>query len=281
MKTFPCAKINLGLYVTERRPDGYHNLETVFYPIPLCDELEIREASADDFRLEGLPVAGDPNGNLVVRLVETLRRRGLAVPPLAIRLRKSIPTGAGLGGGSSDAAYALLLLNDLLRLGLTEEEMERIVAPLGADCAFFIRHRAAFATGIGDQLQPIPLDLSGLHLVLLKPGDFVSTREAYQGVTPLRPRHDLSEAILRPVGQWRDLIENDFERSVFPQHPTIAQLKARLYEAGALYAAMSGSGSAVFGLFKDPLTPDLSPLTSHPSPLTSNHSPLFQFSSQL
>ena len=249
MKTHPCAKINLGLYVTERRPDGYHNLETIFYPIPLCDDLEIEPAAEESFVLEGLPVAGDPADNLVMRVVAALRLRGFDIPPLSVRLTKHIPMGAGLGGGSSDAAYALLLLNDLFRLGLSPDEMERIVAPLGADCPFFIRHQPAFATGIGDQLRPIGLDLSGFHLVLLKPDDFVSTREAYQGIQPRRPRHDLARDILRPVSEWSGLVENDFERSVFPLHPAIADLKAMLYQQGALYAAMSGSGSAVFGLF--------------------------------
>ena len=271
MKTFPCAKINLGLYVTERRPDGYHNLETVFYPIPLCDELQVEPAESDTFSLEGLPVAGSTQDNLVVRVVQTLRRQGYDLPPLAIRLTKHIPTGAGLGGGSSDAAYAMLLLNDLFRLGLTTDEMERLVAPLGADCPFFIRHQPAFATGIGDQLTPLALSLAGLHLVLLKPEDFVSTREAYQGVTPRQPRLSLAQSIQRPVTEWPRLVTNDFEDSVFPQHPAIQALKQWLYEQGALYAAMSGSGSAVFGLFAQ------SPASLASPPV----SPLFRFSSQL
>ena len=251
MKLYPCAKINLGLYVTERRPDGYHNLETVFYPIPLRDELEAEKSSRDELLVEGIPVAGSTEDNLVMRVVRKLRDEGHTIPPLRIRLRKNIPSGAGLGGGSSDAAYMMTMLNEMFRLGLSTEEMERSVASLGADCAFFVKSRPVLAHGIGDLFTPIGLDLSGWHILLVKPDDFISTREAYQGVHPQQPQHKLAESIQCPVEKWRELVENDFESSVFPLHPTVADIKRRLYEGGALYAAMSGSGSSVFGLFRE------------------------------
>lgn len=271
MKMFPCAKINLGLYVTERRPDGYHNLETVFYPIPLCDELEVElsECGHDTLEIQGLPTGGDhapaigvegilsPTDNLVMRVVQMLREEGRMIPPLRVRLRKEIPSGAGLGGGSSDAAAMMRVLCDMFSLGLTEEDMERRVARLGADCAFFIRSIPVFATGIGDQFTPLRLDLSGLWLVLVKPSDFVSTREAYAAIVPRRPHHNLRESILRPIEEWSQLVTNDFEDSVFPTHPAIAHIKQRFYDNGALYAAMSGSGSSVFGLFRNPPSDDM------------------------
>lgn len=249
MKTFPCAKINLGLYVTERRPDGYHNLETIFYPIPLCDELTIEPSAVDSLTVTGIPVEGSADDNLVWRVVGLLRSEGLSVPPVGIHLDKRIPMGAGLGGGSSDASFAMRMLNQMFELGLSDDDMERRLSRLGADCPFFVRCRPVFATGIGDQFQPIGLSLSGLHLLLVKPADHVSTREAYSQIRPARPPHDLTQSIMRPIGEWQQLVANDFEASVFPQHPTIATIKRDLLRCGALYAAMSGSGSSVFGLF--------------------------------
>ena len=264
MISYPCAKINLGLYVTERRPDGYHNLETIFYPIPLCDELEINTSEEDILTIEGLSVEGRWQDNLVWRVVTLLRDRGFNVPPIAIRLRKVTPMGAGLGGGSSDAAFTMTMLNEMFYLGLSEDEMERLLSGLGADCPFFVRRRPVFATGIGDIFQNVDVDLSGLHLLLVKPDDFVSTREAYSLVRPRRPEFSLVESILRPIQEWQQYILNDFEQSVFPQHPTIANIKQRLIDNGALYAAMSGSGSAVFGLFAEEPSPQLiSSLSPH------------------
>lgn len=256
MLSHPIAKINLGLYVTERRPDGYHNLETVFYPIPLKDVLEITplRGSNDPYRLQmaGNAIAGRPEDNLVVRVYEDAKR-DFDLPPLDIYLYKHIPTGAGLGGGSSDAAYMMKALNEDFGLGLTEEEMERRVARLGADCAFFVREKPAFATGIGDRLAPFELSLKGMTLLLVKPAVSVSTKEAYSGIVPRHPDTDLREALKAPVGTWRRTIRNDFEPSVFTAHPEIAAIKYTLYDLGAVYASMSGSGSAVFGLFDRPV----------------------------
>ena len=177
----------------------------------------------------------------MVRAVRLLREEGFQIPPLHIRLHKNIPSGAGLGGGSSDAAFTMTMLNDMFRLGLTKEDTERRVARLGADCAFFVCHQPVFATGIGDQFAPITLSLTGKYLLLVKPDDFVSTREAYANIVPRKPQHELTASILRPLDEWAHLI--------FPQHPVIAAIKQRLYDCGAVYAAMSGSGSSVFGIF--------------------------------
>ena len=251
LTSHPCAKVNLGLYITKKRPDGYHNLETVFVPIPLCDDLTIRtkDGGEDELQLEGMELEGNPMDNLVMRAAALLRTRGYEVPPVSIRLRKNIPSGAGLGGGSSDAAYTLRMLNEMLQLGIGRDELMQMAATLGADCAFFIQDAPMFARGIGDILSPVELDLSGLWLTLVKPDDFVSTREAYSGMKPAQPEHPLLQSIGRPIGQWQALVGNDFEKSIFPAHPTIAQVKQQMLDAGALYAAMSGSGSSVFGLF--------------------------------
>ncbi len=255
MLLLPNCKINIGLNVVARRADGYHDLETVFYPIPLRDNLEIAPApdSPAPWKLQtgGIPCGGDAADNLVVRVYLSLAK-DFAMPPVEIFLRKNVPMGAGLGGGSSDAAFMMRGLNELFALGLSEEEMERRLARLGADCAFFVKNRPAFATGIGDQLSPLPLSLAGRYIVLVKPPVHVSTAEAYAGVTPRRPDCPLRDAVLRPVEEWRDTVRNDFEPSVFAAHPEIAAVKRTLYDMGAAYAAMSGSGSTVYGLFDRP-----------------------------
>lgn len=251
---YPCAKVNLGLYVVERRPDGYHNLETVFYPIPLRDELtvEMSETGVDEMVLSGIPVAGDVQDNLVMRTLNLLRQE-FKIPPLRISLVKNIPSGAGLGGGSSDSAYTMTLLNELFMLKLTDEQMEERVGRLGADCAFFVRQKPTMAEGIGNLFSPVNVSLKGMHLVLVKPSDFVSTKEAYSMVTPTRPEYDLRETIEGSPRLWRERLTNDFEKSVLPLHPTILNIKEELYRQGAVYAVMSGSGSSVFGLFNKPL----------------------------
>lgn len=251
-ETFPICKINIGLYVTRKREDGYHDLETVFYPIPLHDNLSIAPLKMSDapYRLQvaGRSIEADAADNLIVKVYEQLRA-DFPLPPLDIYLYKRIPMGAGLGGGSSDAAAMMRLLNDTFALGLTTEEMERRVARLGADCAFFIKGEPAFATGIGDLLSPISLSLKGYVLVLVKPDIFVSTREAYGGITPRQPAYPLREALAGPMKEWRHTVGNDFETNVFRAHPEIAAIKETLYDMGATYAAMSGSGSTVYGLF--------------------------------
>ncbi len=249
MKTHPICKINLGLSIVARRTDGYHDLETVFYPVPLADELEIEEATADAIEVQGIELQGPTDDNLVMRAVRLLRQEGCDVPPVSIRLVKNIPSGAGLGGGSSDAAYALRMLNEMFALGLSAHRLRLLSARLGADCAFFVDPRPMLATGIGDILSPIDLDLRGLHLAIVKPTDFISTREAFARVSPRRPERSLSELSREGIGEWHKWVTNDFEASVFPAHPNVAKLKQQLYDCGAVYAAMSGSGSSVYGLF--------------------------------
>lgn len=254
MVVFPCCKINLGLNVVERRTDGYHNLETVFYPIPLHDNLEVITAknASQPYLLHntGLSVDGADENNLVVKVYNLLREDYKQIPPVEIWLHKRIPSGAGLGGGSSDAAFMMRLLNEQYELGMDDEDIEYRLSRLGADCAFFYQARPAFATGIGDQLIPIDFDLAGWNFVLVKPDIHVSTREAYSMVRPKPSTHSLLQALSRPVETWKDTVKNDFEYSVFQHYPEIAAIKQTLYDMGAAYASMSGSGSSVFALFE-------------------------------
>lgn len=252
MIAFPNVKINLGLSITEKRPDGYHNLETVFYPVALEDALEINPCNdaATKFTLHqhGMEIAGNPEDNLVVKAYLLLDRE-FDLPPVEIHLFKHIPSGAGLGGGSSDAAFMLKLLNDQFNLHLTDHQLEGYAATLGADCAFFIKNQPTFAEGIGNIFSPVQLSLKGYQIMIIKPDVFVSTREAFSNIRPQRPEHSVKEVIKRPVSEWRETLINDFEASVFPLHPVIGEIKEELYRQGAVYASMSGSGSSVFGLF--------------------------------
>lgn len=255
MLLFPYAKINIGLNIIRKRPDGYHDLETVFYPIPLQDVLEIKvlEGSNAPYRLQqvgqGTPTA--PEDNLVVKVYEAMRAE-FDLPPLDIYLFKRIPTGAGLGGGSSDAAHMMKAINEEFDLGLTPADMEQRIARFGADCAFFVQQRPAFATGIGEQLSPLPLSLKDKTVVLIKPDVSVSTKEAYQHVRPHQPAFDLRQSVLAPMEKWKETVVNDFEAYVFDAYPEIAAIKSTLYDMGAVYAAMSGSGSSVYGFFDIP-----------------------------
>ncbi|MBQ9170862.1 MAG: 4-(cytidine 5'-diphospho)-2-C-methyl-D-erythritol kinase [Bacteroidaceae bacterium] len=257
--TKTCCKINLGLNITQRRPDGYHNLQTIFYPVPLYDELTIKllpdlpqnGSEVDDvLTLGGNPLEGEVRDNLVLRAVRLLRSEGFPVPPLCIDLKKVIPSGAGLGGGSSDAACMVKSISEMFGLNMTEELMKTLVARLGADCPFFVNPRPLFAEGIGDVFTPISLNLNGWYLMLVKPEVFVSTREAYAGVHPHTPAYSLLDTAKLPVGQWEGRMVNDFEESIFANHPLLAQIKEELYRQGAAYASMSGSGSTIFGLFR-------------------------------
>lgn len=248
MITFPNAKINLGLNIVERRPDGYHNIETVFYPIPLTDVLEIVPASETSLTCYGNPVDCPPEKNLVMKAYNLMKER-YGLPPVAIYLYKHIPDGAGLGGGSSDAAHALVMLNTMFELGIDEAELASMAVKLGADCAFFIHNRPMMATGIGDILTPVDVDLKGKQLVLVKPPMGVDTRTAYSRVVPASATVDLLQTVSRPVETWDGLLCNDFEPSVFAALPQLWLIKAQLMDAGAQYSAMSGSGSTVFGIF--------------------------------
>lgn len=261
MLVFPNAKINLGLNITEKRPDGYHNLETVFYPIPIEDALEINmlHGGNDKFRIHqaGLEIAGEAENNLVVKAYKLLDE-AFNLPPIDIHLFKHIPSGAGLGGGSADAAFMLKSLNEKFNLGLTDETLEEYAARLGADCAFFIKNEPTYAEGIGNIFSPIRLSLEGYRIWLVKPDIFVSTRDAFSKIKPHHPELPLKEIIQLPVEEWKGRMLNDFEESVFPQFPAIGEIKDEMYRQGAIYASMSGSGSSVYGLFKaDTILPEI------------------------
>ena len=261
MLTQPIAKINLGLNVVERRPDGYHNLETVFYPVPICDALEVYEMDSlfpsdvdCDLKVTNIHIEGDEQKNLVVKAYKMLKQDYPTLPRIHAHLYKGIPTQAGMGGGSSDCSFMITLLNEQFKLGLSERQMIEYAAHLGADCAFFILNRPAYAEGIGEKLQPISLDLSGWYLAVVRPDIPVSTKEAFSLVTPQRPAKNCLDIVRQPIESWRDELTNDFEKSVFSIHPEIGTIKDRLYEMGAVYAAMSGSGSSLFGLFQKPVS---------------------------
>ena len=258
MITFPIAKINLGLNVVERRQDGYHNLETVFYPVPIQDALEVQPmdegfpSTVDcDLKVTNMLIEGDEQKNLVVRAYRLLKQDFPALPRIHTHLWKGIPSQAGMGGGSSDGAYMVRLLNELFNLGLSMEQMIRYSAQLGADCAFFIKSRPCYAEGIGEQLADIDLNLSGWYIGVVRPDIPVSTKEAFSRIHPHRPLKNCREVVSQPVETWRDELVNDFEDSVFALHPEIGEVKERLYKKGATYAAMTGSGSALFGLFRE------------------------------
>lgn len=256
MITFPNAKINLGLHIIEKRPDGYHNLETVFYPINLQDALEVKvlENNEQPYRLHtsGTSIEGEAEDNLVVKAYRILKE-DYALPPVDIHLFKHIPTGAGLGGGSSDCAFMLKLLNEKFNLNLSTQKLEEYAARLGADCAFFIRNTPVFASGIGNVFEPVDLSLKGYHIVLVKPDIHISSKEAYTGITPKHPDVSLKEIITQPVETWKESLKNDFEDNIFVRYPEIAAIKDKLYDLGAVYSAMSGSGSSVYGIFKSPI----------------------------
>jgi 4-diphosphocytidyl-2-C-methyl-D-erythritol kinase len=255
MIIFPNAKINIGLNVIDRRDDGYHNIETIFYPlINIKDALEIIEADKLSFESSGLDIPGRVEDNLCIKGYHLLKK-DFDLPPVKIHLHKHIPIGAGLGGGSADAAFFIRLLNQNFNLGLKDDQMLGYARQLGADCAFFIQNKPVFAFDKGDEFEPVKLDLSNYKIVLVMPPVHVSTAEAYGGVKPSPTKTSLMELIYRPVAEWKNHIKNDFELSIFKNHPEIRGVKAALYEAGALYASMSGSGASVFGIFDK--TPDL------------------------
>jgi 4-diphosphocytidyl-2-C-methyl-D-erythritol kinase len=258
MIIFPNAKINFGLNVVSRRADGYHNIETVFYPVPLCDALEIVPAANGEttFTQSGIQVDGDAENNLVMKAYRLLSR-DFSLPPVDIYLRKQIPFGAGLGGGSADAAFMLKLLNDFADLGLSEDELENYASRLGADCSVFIRNKPVFAEGTGNIFSPTDLSLRGYTLVLIKPEIHISTKDAYAAICPHKPEHSIKDIIQMPVSEWKNLLVNDFEEGVFAREPAIGKIKQELYDAGAIYASMSGSGSSVYGIFDGNYSPQL------------------------
>lgn len=254
MILFPNAKINLGLHVTGKRIDGYHNIETVFYPIRWCDIAEIipgeKHTSGIEVHLSGIPVAGKHADNLCVKAYELLKK-DFSLNAVKLYLHKQIPMGAGLGGGSSDAASFIKAMNSLFALGMDSERMQNYAKVLGADCAFFIDNVPVHAIGKGDEFSSVNVSLKDFFIYVVHPGIHVSTAEAYAQVIPSPPKVNLKDVLREDISEWKKLLVNDFEKSVFAAHPAIADIKQQMYDAGAVYASMSGSGSAVYGLFRE------------------------------
>lgn len=254
MISFANAKINIGLSIKGKRSDGYHNIETVFYPVKLYDVIEVLPSSAFSFQMDGIKM--EDQGKNLCEKAYALLGADFDLEPLSIHLLKNIPIGAGLGGGSSDAAAVLKIINEQQGLGLDALQLEAYAKQLGADCPFFIKNEPVFATGIGTDFHKIDLDLSSYFIVVLDPGIFISTAEAYSRVTYQTPKFDLLQAIQLPIQEWKYYIINDFELGLFEKYPSLGKLKNKLYEEGALYAAMTGSGSAVYGIFESSINLD-------------------------
>ncbi|MGE4586514.1 MAG: 4-(cytidine 5'-diphospho)-2-C-methyl-D-erythritol kinase [Mangrovibacterium sp.] len=248
MISYPIAKINLGLKITGKRNDGFHNLETIFYPVPLHDALEVTESGLHEFSVSGLPVEGDSAQNLVVRAYELLKK-DYGLPSVRIHLHKHIPTGAGLGGGSSDAASMLLLLNSLFRLKIGRGKLMDYALSLGSDCPFFLIGKPVFAMGRGELMEELALCLDAYYLILVKPPVQLSTAEAYAHIEPRASRFSMKGLAGFPVNRWKGNIQNQFEPYAFEMYPELEQIKQTLYDQGASFALMSGSGSCVYGLF--------------------------------
>ncbi|NWJ51861.1 MAG: 4-(cytidine 5'-diphospho)-2-C-methyl-D-erythritol kinase [Bacteroidetes bacterium] len=256
MIAFPNCKINIGLNIVAKRSDGFHDIETIFYPLSLCDALEVlpstKQDGEDEFILEGMLLDGDPHQNLCMKALR-LMRSVVNIDPVKMVLLKKIPSGAGLGGGSADAAFALKMLNAYCNAGLSDDQLKGLAAQLGSDCSFFITDIPAYAHGKGDLLEKAIVNLQGYTLVLVKPPVFVSTADAYSGVTPALSTLSLKTLIQQPISTWQHTIKNDFEKNIFLHYPIIATIKEKMYNMGALYASMSGSGSSVFGIFDHPV----------------------------
>lgn len=258
MVVFPNAKINLGLRVKSKRSDGYHELDTVFYPVNICDILEVVSLQASspksggdvDFSHSGLDIPGNQSSNLCLKAYHLLKKDFPDIPPVQMHLHKKIPMGAGMGGGSADGAFTIRLLNDKFRLGMTDETMQAYAIQLGSDCPFFICNKPVSATGRGEIMEPIPCDLSSWEMLIVNPGIHVGTAEAFRQIRLSPDAPSCKDIIQLPVEEWQNHLVNDFEQTVFPLYPALERLKSMLYEMGASYASMTGSGSTVYGLFK-------------------------------
>jgi 4-diphosphocytidyl-2-C-methyl-D-erythritol kinase len=250
MILYPPAKINLGLNILRKREDAYHDIDTCMVEIPFSDIIEVTKAGSFEFLQTGITISGAGGKNLCEKAFDLLKNE-FDIGPVRIHLRKQIPVGAGLGGGSADATYTLLALNELFRLDLTNQKLKELASQLGSDCPFFVDGLPQIAQGRGELLSPVELDLSNVYLVLLNPGIHVGTKEAYDGVSVNDDVPSVHEIVQKPLEEWKSYLKNDFESSVFQLYPQIQQLKDSLYQAGAVYAAMSGSGSSVYGLFLD------------------------------
>jgi 4-diphosphocytidyl-2-C-methyl-D-erythritol kinase len=256
--TFPNCKINLGLHILRKREDGFHDLETVFYPIPLTDALEVIHETGNQkpisFSSSGITINGKEEDNICIKAYQLLKKN-FDLPPVKIHLHKNIPVGAGLGGGSSDGAFMLLLLNKKFALNIPEEKLIDYALQLGSDCPFFIKNKVCHAIQRGEKLTPIQLDLSQYQIVLINPGIHINTGWAFSQISPSENRVSILEIIQQSVNNWKGQLSNDFEQAVFEHHPSIKKIKEELYQKGAVYASLSGSGSTVFGLFSKEGTP--------------------------
>ena len=261
MILFPNAKINIGLNITEKRSDGFHNLETIFYPVSLTDVLEFVPVKKRETCITNTGIEVDDNKNNLCIKAYYLLKQKYDLPVLDIHLHKIIPIGAGLGGGSSDGAFILKALNEYFNLNIDFETLTDYVSKLGSDCPFFLHSKPLYASEKGDKFEETGLSLKGYNVVIIYPGIFVSTAEAYSGVIPVKPDISIKEIVKTPIVEWKDVLKNDFEESVFISYPEIKNVKEMLYSSGAVYASMSGSGSAVYGLFSK--KPDLSELQSN------------------
>lgn len=252
----PCAKINLGLNVVSKRPDGYHNLETVFYPVGIKDEILIETVPDKisprydcSLNIKGINIDGELQQNLIVKAYKLLKQRYTSIPKINVTLTKNIPTQAGMGGGSADCAFTIRMLNDGFNLGMSIKEMQETATELGADCPFFINPTPSFATGIGEILTPIDLNLSQYKIAIVKPPIMISTKEAFANITPKKPTMCCRDIVMQPIETWKEKLVNDFEQGISNSHPEIIKIKNKLYDLGAIYASMTGSGSALFGIF--------------------------------
>ena len=253
MIIFPNCKINLGLHILRKRTDSYHDLETIFYPLPFCDVLETierKEMSAVLFSSSGLSINGDVADNLCVKAYTLLKKDFPQLPAIQMHLHKVIPAGAGLGGGSADAAYTLLLLNKQFQLNLSIERLITYALQLGSDCPFFIINKPCFASGRGEIMETVSLDLSGYKFIIVNPCIHINTAKAFEGITPSLPVKSVKEIIQQPISVWKKELTNDFEKNIFYNYPEIEAIKKKLYDAGAVYSSMSGSGSTVYGIFE-------------------------------
>jgi 4-diphosphocytidyl-2-C-methyl-D-erythritol kinase len=255
MICFPNCKINLGLNIISRRDDGYHEVSTVMYPVDIEDILEVVKSEEFKFTSSGLDIPGKTNSNLCVKAFKILQRE-FDIDPVHIHLFKNIPMGAGLGGGSADGAFTLSLINDFYELNISNEQLKVYASELGSDCAFFIENIPQYAEGRGEVLTPFNVTLEGKTLVLINDGTHISTEEAYGSIKPKSPENDVQKVLNKPLSEWKELLVNDFEKGIFKNHPQLAEYRSKLYESGAEYAAMTGSGSTIFGIFNESPTLD-------------------------
>jgi 4-diphosphocytidyl-2-C-methyl-D-erythritol kinase len=262
--SFPNSKINLGLRILRKRSDNYHDLETVFYPLPLCDMLEIIPLKTNlrekdiPFTKSGVHIDGENSNNLCIKAYRLLKKSFPKMPAVQMHLHKTVPAGAGLGGGSSDAAFTLKMLNKEFKLGLSQEDLADLAGEIGSDCPFFVINKPCYGTGRGENLEPVELDLSAYKFIVVYPGIHINTGQAFLSVKPQEQERTIKEIIKDPIERWKDDLYNDFEKATFKKYPEIVEIKDRLYVSGALYASMSGSGSSVYGIFpKEKIVPPL------------------------